>query len=289
MFSLKHTIISAGLFAIGMMSAAIADDQVHADANKIVSVGGSVTEIIYALGAQDRLIARDSTSTYPEVAKELPDVGYMRRLAPEGVLSVEPDLIISEAGSGPQETIDVLKEAGIPFVTVPDGFDREAIITKIHAVGKTLGLDDKAAALAEKVNAEIQAAEDAAEAKAGDNKKRVMFVLSTREGRIMASGAGTAADGIIKMAGGVNAVEGFYGYKQLSDEAVALAAPEVIVMMARGSHSTKAEELFALPAMVTTPAADSQRLVMMNGLYLLGFGPRTSGAVADLNKELYGE
>lgn len=289
MFSIKNSIISAGLIAISMMSAALANDHMHADAKKIVSVGGSVTEIIYALGAQDRLIARDSTSTYPEEAKELPDVGYMRRLAPEGVLSVEPDLIISEAGSGPQETIDVLKEAGIPFITIPDGYDRDAIVAKINAVGETLGLEDKAAELAKKVSAEIQAAEDAAAAKAGENKKRVMFVLSTREGRIMASGAGTAADGIIKMAGGVNAVEGFFGYKQLSDEAVTLAAPEVVVMMARGSHSTKAEELFAMPSMVTTPAAETQSLVLMNGLYLLGFGPRTAGAVADLNKELYGE
>ena len=80
-------------------------------ADRVLSVGGSVTEIVYALGEGDRLVARDSTSSFPDSAVKLPDVGYMRALAPEGVLSVNPDLIIAEEGSGPQETIDVLREA----------------------------------------------------------------------------------------------------------------------------------------------------------------------------------
>ena len=82
------------------------------DASRLVSIGDSITEIIFALGEQDRLVARDSTSTYPPAATALPDVGYMRALSPEGVLSVNPSAIVAVEGSGPVETLDVLKKAG---------------------------------------------------------------------------------------------------------------------------------------------------------------------------------
>ncbi|HEY4193548.1 MAG TPA: ABC transporter substrate-binding protein, partial [Mesorhizobium sp.] len=78
---------------------------------KIASIGGSITEIVFALGEQDRLVARDSTSVYPQEAFKLPDVGYMRQLSPEGVLSVDPSGILALQGSGPKEAIDVLKKA----------------------------------------------------------------------------------------------------------------------------------------------------------------------------------
>ena len=93
-----------------------------APATRIVSVGGAITEIIYALGEQDRLVARDVTSNFPAQARELPDVGYIRRLSPEGILSVNPDLIIAQEGAGPPETIELLNEAQIPMVEIPEGF-----------------------------------------------------------------------------------------------------------------------------------------------------------------------
>ena len=115
-----------------------------------------------------------------------------------------------------------------------------------------------------------------------------MLTLSSHGGRILASGTGTGANGIIEMAGGVNAVSSFEGYKPLSDEAASAAAPVVILMMDRsGDHSSDNEALFAMPAIATTPAAQTQSVVRMNGLYLLGFGPRTADAVLDLNAALY--
>ena len=259
------------------------------DQNRIVSIGGSVTEIIYALGQQDRLVARDSTSTYPSEATELPDVGYMRALSPEGVLSVGPELIIAEEGSGPKETIDLLGEASIPFITIPGSYSREGIIAKVIAVGDALGVQVEAEALAEKLNAELTTAEEKSGSYSGVRKK-VLFILSTRGGKILASGSNTAANGIIEMAGGVNAISAFEGYKPLSDESLTVAAPDVIMMMDRGGdHNTANEELFALPAISTTPAAKTQSVIRMNGLYLLGFGPRTASAVKDLHNALYVE
>ena len=93
---------------------------VFADTSRIAAIGGSITEIVYALGEEKQLVARDSTSLYPEAALALPDVGYMRALSPEGVLSVNPTGILALQGSGPKEAVDVLKKASVPFIEVPE-------------------------------------------------------------------------------------------------------------------------------------------------------------------------
>ena len=119
--------------------------------------------------------------------------------------------------------------------------------------------------------------------------KRVLFVLSMQGGRVMASGTGTAAASIIELAGGVNAVTEFEGYKPMTDEAVSRAEPDVILMMDRGGdHAIANEVLFGMPAFQPTPAAETGAIVRMDGLYLLGFGPRTAKAVTDLSQHLYG-
>jgi iron complex transport system substrate-binding protein len=262
---------------------------VFSDSSRIVSIGGSITEIVYALGEEGRLIARDSTSVYPEAAFKLPDVGYMRALSPEGVLSVNPSGILALAGSGPKETVDVLKKASVPFIEVPETYDSEGILEKIRIVGKALGADAKAEELAGSVAGQLKAA---AELTAGiTERKRVLFILSMQGGKILASGTGTAADGIISLAGGVNAVDGYAGYKQLSDEAALTAKPDVILMMNRGGPDdpTANVDPFAHPAIAATPAGEAKALVRMDGQYLLGFGPRTSSAIHDLAVSLYGD
>lgn len=266
-------------------SSLFAADVSGAEAKRIVSVGGSVTEIVFALGEEDRLIARDSTSVYPRESFNLPDVGYMRALSPEGVLSVEPDLVLLLKGSGPEETLDVLKQTGLPIADVPETYTAEGILDKVRTVGHVLGVDSKAEALAVKLGQDLKAAEAAAADLSSG--KRVLFILSVQGGRIMASGTGTAADGIIRLAGADNALTGFSGYKPLSDEALLSAAPDVILMMDRsGNHGSSAEDLFSHPALAQTPAGQAKRLIKMPGQYLLGFGPRTAGAIRELAEEL---
>lgn len=274
--------------AASMLAAMIAASPAQEAPQRIVSIGGSITEIVYALGAEDRLVARDSTSVFPPEALELPDVGYMRALSAEGVLSVDPDLIVALEGSGPPETIEVLDKASVPMVLVADRHDSEGIIEKISIIGEVLGVEDRAKELAAEVEADLAAAEALS---AGiEERKRVLFVLSVTDGRIMGSGSGTAADGIIRMAGGVNAIEGFEGYKPLSQEALVAAAPDVILTMDRAGadHAASARELLAHPALAATPAGKTGSLVHMDAAYLLGFGPRTAGAVRDLTEALYG-
>lgn len=284
-------IAAAGLAGLGLSGAALSESarpDAGFDTSRLVTVGGSLTEIVYALGEEERLVARDSTSTYPAEALELPDIGYMRALSPEGVLSIDPSVILLLEGSGPPEALDVLEKASVPLVKVPEEFDRDGILEKIRIVGQVLGVADKAAKLGEEVASDIDAAQ-AATADVGERKK-VLFVLSLQGGRVLASGTGTAADGIIAMAGGVNAVTGYPGYKQLSDEALIEAAPDVILAMDRGgNHQTQVDELLTHPALAATPAARDGKVVRMDGAFLLGFGPRTAAAVRELAAALYGD
>jgi iron complex transport system substrate-binding protein len=110
------------------------------DNSRIVSIGGAITEILYALGLDHRVVAIDSTSFYPPQAlREKPNVGYMRALSPEGVLGLNPSLILATEDAGPKETITVLRAAGIPFVLVPDKYSGRSILEKIEIVAAAAG------------------------------------------------------------------------------------------------------------------------------------------------------
>lgn len=268
---------------------ALAAAPLHAgEAQRIVSVGGTLTEIVFALGEGGRLVARDTTSGWPPEAEALPDVGYMRALSAEGVLSVAPDLILAEESAGPPEALELLRAASVPMALIPEPHGIAGIPQRIEDVADALGVPEKGAALAAGVAAQLAAAETAAAER--PSRKRVLFVLSAQGGRIMASGTGTSADLILRLAGAENAVAGFEGYKPMTDEAVAAAAPDAILMMDRGgAFAITDDALLALPALVTTPAAASRAVVRMDGLLLLGLGPRTAQAAAELGAALYGE
>lgn len=286
--SLKRFLAAGALATLAALPVAAQELHPFADSSRLVSIGGSLTEIIYALGEEGKLIARDSTATYPEAALALPDVGYMRQLAPEGVLSVSPSALLVIEGSGPPEALDVLSHAGVDYQTVPEGFSHEGILTKVRAVGQALGVPDKAEALAGEIDTALKAVEERTAALT--ERKRVLFILSAQGGKIQASGTDTAADGIIALAGAVNAIDEYSGYKALTEEAIIEAAPDVILMMDRGGdHSASDADLIANPAIALTEAGRNHAIIRLDGAYLLGFGPRTAEAVSDLVDALYGE
>lgn len=278
------------LGALGVPAALATPAAADAGARRVLSLGGSVTEIVFALGEDHHLVGRDTTSTWPPAALDLPDAGYLRALSPEGVLSLAPDLVLAEEGAGPPETIAVLTAADIDLVTVPDGTDAAAVAAKIVAVGQALGVGDRAQALAAEVAAGIGAAAAAARAARGTAPpKRVVFLLSAAGGRIVAAGDDTGAAAMIALAGGENALTGFSGYKPVGDEALAAARPDAVLMMDRGgAQDIAAADLFALPALADSPAARAGALIRIDGLKLLGFGPRTAEAVAELAARLHG-
>ena len=267
--------------------AALAED---VKAKRVLAIGGAVTEIVYALGEQDRLVGRDSTSTYPPEATALPDVGYIRALSPEGVLSVKPDLILARENNGPREAVEVLKSTGVRWVDVPDEFTLEGIDENITIIARELGVVEKGEALKAKVAADIAVARE--HLATVDEKPRVMFVLALTDDKINTSGTNTAASHIIELAGAENVISEFEGYKQISNEAVIDAAPDVILMMngrgATADHAAMNALIEAHPALSTTPAVKNGRIVRLDGLLMLGFGPRTGEAITQLAKALYG-
>lgn len=281
---MRRLILTFSALAGFAFAASAGDDGAPA---RVVSIGGAITEIVYALGAQDRLVARDSTSTFPREAQGLPDAGYMRALSAEGVMAMKPDLVLAIEGAGPPEQLAVLQSTGVRIETIPEGYDGNAIADKIRKVGVALGKGSEAEALATKVARDLAAAAENAGRPLAE-RKRVLFILSIQDGRIQAAGRDTSAEAIIRLAGGENAVGDISGYKAITPEALAKARPDVILMMARGQHAVSAEQVFADPALALTPAARSKSLIVMDGLHLLGFGPRTADAVRMLSISLYG-
>jgi len=256
------------------------------DSSRIVSIGGSITEILYALGVQQKIVAVDTTSLYPPSAlQEKPNVGYMRQLSAEGVLALSPTLTLAIEGSGPKETIEVLHQAKVPFVTVPDKFTGDGILDKVDIISRNVGVPGRGKCLADDVRHDM-AALDAMRRQIGQPVK-VAFVLSLANGRPMIAGRATAADGIIAMAGASNAFDDFDGYKMVNDEALIAAKPDAILAMQRGEHALSADTVFSQSALAMTPAAAHKALISMDGLYLLGFGPRTVRAARDLALDLH--
>lgn len=278
--------LATPLLLLALTSGAALGQTIPRDAQRIVSIGGTVTEIIFALGEQERIVAVDSTSTYPAEAADKPDVGYIRQLSAEGVLSQKPDLIIAEAGAGPADAIAILKASGLTMVSIPTPPEAEAIAGKIRAVGAAVGKSAAAEKLAIDVDTGLAALSQKLAAIDGP-KKRVLFALSLSNGRVMAAGTETSADAIIRLAGGINAAGAVSGYKPLSDEAVIAAAPDVVLVMDNPQLHLSAGEAFALPSLQASPAAKAGAFIAMDGLYLLGLGPRTPEAAFDLAAKLY--
>ncbi|MDO9639953.1 MAG: hemin ABC transporter substrate-binding protein [Pseudotabrizicola sp.] len=277
--------LHAGLTGLVLLLALSTFARAEEGPRRVIAAGGSAAEIVFALGQGDRLIARDTTSTFPEAVLVLPDIGYVRRLSPENLIAMEPDLILAEHDAGPPETIELLTRAGVPLVTLPEAQTPADVLAKIALAAEALGVPGLGAELAARTQADLDAA--AAAAASMPARPRVLFVLSLQGGRILAAGSDTSAAAMIALAGGVNAVDGFSGYKPLTDEAAIAAAPDVILAMDRGGEmALAAAELVAHPALALTPAGQRARVVRMDGLYLLGFGPRTGAAALELNAAL---
>lgn len=255
--------------------------------DRIVVAGGVITEVLYALGLQERIAGVDSTSQFPPKAlQDKPNIGYVRALSAEGVLSLNPSLIMLIDGAGPPDAVALLAESGVAIARIADGMTPEGVAAKIVAIGAAVGATEPAARLAAQTTARFR---ELAALRAGlPAQKRVLFVLSLQNGRALVGGRNSSADAIIGLAGGINVAGAIEGYKPMTEEAILAAAPDMVLMMRNSSaHNTTPDELFALPAFSRTPAAATKRLVHMDGLYLLGFGPRTPFAARDLMAAIY--
>jgi iron complex transport system substrate-binding protein len=259
-----------------------------ADASRILSVGGDVTEIVYALGAGGRLVGVDSTSQFPPQAlKEKKNVGYMRALSSEGVMSVDATLILASERSGPPEVVKTLKATSVPYVEVPDQHSAAGIAAKVRLVARAVGAEAEGERVVGQVESDFRLLAERA-ARIGKPLK-ALFVLAVQNGRAVVGGRGTSADAILRLAGAQNVASEVNGFRPLPDEAIVELAPEVVVTMRRssGNDAHDTSQILALKGLSSTPAGTNSRIVTMDGLYLLGFGPRAPAAARDLMLALY--
>ena len=257
-----------------------------AEAMRIVTLGGTITEIVFALGAGERVVGVDASSSFPEAANQLPKVAYHRRLSAEGVLSLRPTLIIATTEAGPPAAIQQLRGAGVTVLVLPHEPTVEGASAKIERIAAALGVQVRGAALVQNLKEELSQVQSSIPQTAAQAK--ILFLYARGQGTLMVAGQGTAADTMIGLAGGTNAVQGYSGYKPLTSEAAVAAAPDVILLMDNGLESIGgAQRLWQLPGLALTPAGQQGRVLSMDGLFLLGFGPRLGQAVLALNRALY--
>ena len=291
-----RNVVLAASFAFAMPFASSADAWTVADAagrkteiadvSRIVTVGGAVTEIVYALGFGDRVVAVDITSSFPSDVKSKPSVGYMRALSPEGVLALSPKIVLAIEGSGPPDAVEVLSRASVPFVVVPEGYDEASVLRKIRFVAEALGVPEKGEALAKQVSADFaQLANTRTKITA---RRSAVFVLAVGNGTPTVAGDHTSVKGVFELAGIENAIKGMQGFKPATPEAALAAAPQAVITMIERSEGLGADVIFALPAFAGTPAAREKRLVSIPSYYLT-FGPRTAHAAQKLAASIYPE
>lgn len=254
---------------------------------RVVSIGGALTEIVYALEAQEVLVGNDTTSYYPPAAERLPKVGYQRALSAEGIVSLSPDLVMLTEEAGPPAVLAQLQAANIPVLQLRAGRSLTDVRDAIRVIAGALKKDRAGSALIDAIDR--QTAELAEVTARHPTDKRVLFILQHGGGAPMAGGRETAADSIIRLSGAQNAVTEYTGYKPLTPEAAAALQPDVILTTARGlAQAGGKDALLAAPGLSLTPAARTGSLIVMDALLLLGFGPRTVQAAATLHEAYQG-
>lgn len=245
---------------------------------RIVSLGGAVTEIVFALGAGDQVVARDTSSVFPDDVHRLPDVGYFRTIGAEGVLAQKPTLILAAQGTGPAPQVEILKNSGVAFLHLDTRHSAEAVLANIARLGEVLHRKTEAAALAEKLRARLDAVKTRSAADTTARPVRAVFLMSMNETATQAAYDGTAADALIELAGGENPLAGLVGYKPLNAEALLALDPDVIFygMNPMSPHGEP-------PAWIReTRAGRAGRIHPLDLGFHLTFGPRLGDAVTEV-------
>ena len=246
------------------------------DASRVVVAGGSITEIFYFLGEQDRIVALDVTSNFPPEAKSLPSIGYVRALSAEGLLSMNPSIILGEDDMGPPAVIKQIRETSYDLRIIPEIRTIDGIIEKIEGIASILDVSEKSdAIISKKLEPYIK--------KIVKNRKKivkkgvkVMLVLNMQSSSIIVAGANTSGSGFIDLIGGENIFNTFEGWKPVSAEAILELNPDYIIVPQRNVHKgidvTKIadSELFK-----NTNAGKNKNFIFDDAMAITGFGPRT--------------
>lgn len=267
------------LFAAGCARQPLTDKENNTE--RIIAIGGAITETVYELGAGENLVGTDTSSIYPEAATKLPQVGYQRTLSAEGVLSLKPSLVMILPEAGPPTAIQQIENAGVKVLRVGNESTVDGTKAKIRLIAEILNRQEKGEEIIKQLESDLSEAEKQVSDKT--TKPKVVFIYSRGAGAAQVGGSGTPADAMIKMAGGENAVTEFSEYKPLTPEALVAASPDVILLPARALGSLGGiEGVLQLPGVSETPAGKNKKIVTIDDMLLLGFTPRLGQGVKEL-------
>jgi iron complex transport system substrate-binding protein len=277
----NHFVLSLFLCVFVLVPSAKAEPNYE----RIVVSGGSITEIIYALGEEKRIVGVDSTSVFPIQATKKAQVGYVRNINVEGVLSLNPDLLLGEADSGPDKVIQQLKNIGLTTHIFSEEDYFFGIEKKVTKIAKLLNVEQKGHDLNAYINTDRKALRHILSQ--ATTKPSVLFVLSLKAGQPLVAGNGTSAHDVIQAAGGNNvASQHFTGWKPLSTEAAISINPDVIITMGRHGKS-QSVDIAKIPHFKYSNAVKNNKVLTFDGSYLLGMSPRTPQAVVELAKAIH--
>ena len=244
--------------------------------SRIVVAGGSIAEILFFLDQQDKIVALDVTSTFPEQTKDYPSIGYVRGLSTEGILSMNPSLIIGENDMGPPFVVSQLKETDIDFRTIPEEQSIEGVLQKIYCVASILDIEDIAI---EKIDIELSSPvtqlNDIVKSKKIEDVK-IMLILSMKGSSPIVAGLNTSGHGYIEMLGVKNAFDSFEGWQVVSPESILKENPDFIILPQRDLHkNSDVSKIIDDPVFANINAGKQNNFIFDDGMAILGFSPRT--------------
>lgn len=261
---------------------------VHAHAQeRIISTAGNASETLALLDATDRIAAVDTTSLLPaDVMAGKPKIGYRRALSSEGILSLNPDLIILAPDSGPPEAIQQIEAVGIPLLRISDEKTQEGINADIRAIARTIYRESEGEILVSKLDATLEKARAVQGSYA--KKPRILLFFASHQSGGQGMGKGSAGDALITLLGGDNALDA-EGMKPLGTESLlTLPADVILVAELHKNLDTIAVPASAgdLPDLAVTPAAQNGCLIRINVMESLGFGPSYAEATLAISEAI---
>lgn len=248
---------------------------------RIVSANGTLSEILVGLGLEKQIVGVDVTSTFPISLEKLPKIGHNRTIAAEGILALNPDVIIyTDQSMLSPAVVKQLNSSGKKVVAFKHEYSKDGAIKLIREVGAYFN----AGAQAEKMVKALQG--DLAKIPVQANPKKLLFIYARGTGTLMVSGTGTSVDKMFQLTGHKNAVTGFSDFKPLTAESLVTANPDVLVLFSSGLESLEGiDGLLRVPGIANTSAGRNKKVISIDGQLLTGFGPRLGKAALELSQK----
>ncbi|WOK08007.1 ABC transporter substrate-binding protein [Imperialibacter roseus] len=258
------------------------------EALKIVSIGGTLSEIVCALGSCDQVIAADKTSTRPKSLQTLPSVGYRTGIKAEGVVSLDADIVLAEEDHINAEVVTQLQSTALPIHVFKHELNVASTKKIIAEIGKIINKEQAAKELVATLEKDLLSLDSMISLTT--TKPRMLFVYARGLGSLSICGKNTFAEELIKMAGAQFAVDEIFDYKPLTPEALVAANPDYILFFDSGLESLGGiEAALQIQGMMQTTAGEKEQILAMDGLWLSGFGPGVGKAAIQLATSIHPE